>query len=137
MSLRRNFELEEEDEAFLQQYERPWETIIDGSPWVLIHDFPVPKGYDHDKVIAAIRIESGYPHAQLDMVYFYPGLQRIDGQPIGRTEARQALDGKTFQRWSRHRTGANPWKPGFDNLGTHIFLVEEWLEREFEKCPAK
>jgi hypothetical protein len=137
MSLRRNFELGAEDEAFLNQYERPWETIIDGSPWVLINDFPTPKGYNHDKVIVAIRIETGYPHAELNMVYFYPALIRLDAQPIGCTEAQQALDGKSFQRWSRHRTAENPWKAGIDNLGTHVFLIEDWLEREFEKCPAK
>jgi hypothetical protein len=48
----------------------------------------------------------------------------------------QSLDGKSFQRWSRHRTAENPWRIGRDNLGTHIILVEDWLAREFEKCPA-
>jgi hypothetical protein len=137
MIVRRNFDVGDEDEAFLNQYECPWEAVIDGSPWILIHGFSVPKGYNHDKVTAAIRIESGYPQGQLDMVYFFPALKRSDGQPIGCSEAQQALDGKIFQRWSRHRTPENPWKPGFDNLGTHIFLIEEWLVREFEKCPAK
>ncbi len=137
MEMRRSFDLGAEDEEFLTTYERPWETIIDGSHWVLIHNFTVPKGYNHETVTAAIRIEAGYPNAQLDMVYFYPPLKRLDGQPIGCSDAQQPLDGKIYQRWSRHRTAANPWKIGFDNLGTHIFLIEEWLEREFDKCPAR
>jgi hypothetical protein len=70
------------------------------------------------------------------MVYFFPALARRDGRPIGATQAMQPLDGKSFQRWSRHRTQQNPWKPGRDNLGAHIILVEDWLAREFEKCLA-
>jgi hypothetical protein len=70
------------------------------------------------------------------MVYFFPALARKDGRVIAAAEAMQPLDGKSFQRWSRHRTAQNPWKIGRDNLGTHIILVEDWLTREFEKCPA-
>ena len=60
----------------------------------------------------------------------------VDGRAIGATEATQALDGKVFQRWSRHYTPANPWVVGEHNLGTHILTIESWLTREFEKCPA-
>lgn len=136
MTFRRQFELLLEDQQFLDEYGLPWETIVDGSQWVLIHQFVTHEGYDHFRVTAAIRIETGYPNAPLDMIYFFPALMRKDGRPIGATGARQALDGKNFQRWSRHRTPQNPWKPGRDNLGTHIILVEDWLAREFEKCPA-
>jgi len=137
MTMRRQFDLLPEDEQFLEEYGLPWETIVDGSQWVLIHDFPLPAGYNHAKVTAAIRMETGYPQSELNMVYFYPALARVDGRQIGATQATQALDGKVFQRWSRHRTGANPWRAGQDNLGTHIILVEDWLEREFEKCPCR
>ncbi|MGE3467036.1 MAG: E2/UBC family protein [Pyrinomonadaceae bacterium] len=135
--MRRQFDLPPDDGKFLDDYELPWETIVDGSRWVLIHDFPVPAGYNHAKVTAAIRIETGYPAAALDMVYFFPGLHRKDGRPIGNADVQQTLDGKTFQRWSRHRTDKNPWRPNQDNIGNHIFLIEDWLEREFEKCPSQ
>lgn len=137
MELRRQFDLLPLDKKFLDDYGLPWETVVDGSQWVLIHNFPTPDAYNHSEVIAAIRLETGYPDTQLDMVYFYPGLVRKDGQPINATEATQALDGKNFQRWSRHRTSQNSWKPGRDDLGTHIFLIEDWLEREFEKWPRR
>lgn len=133
MGARRDFDLSPEDAEFLNQYGLEWEAVMDGSPWVLIHGFPTHEGYDHSSVTAAIRLETGYPHAQLDMVYFFPALKRKDGKPINATDASQQLDGKTFQRWSRHRTNKNPWKPGVDNLGNHITLVEDWLEREFLK----
>jgi hypothetical protein len=82
-----------------------------------------------------IRIETGYPNTELNMVYFFPALSRRDSKPIAATEVQQQLDGKTYQRWSRHRTAANPWKIGRDHIGTHVILVEDWLDREFEKCP--
>jgi hypothetical protein len=134
-NLRRQFDLLPVDREFMEEYGLPWETIVDGSQWVLIHNFPVARGYNHATVTAAIRIETGYPNTELNMVYFYPGLARTDGKPIGATEAQQALDGKSYQRWSRHRTPANPWKIGRDYLGTHVILIEDWLDREFEKCP--
>ncbi len=137
MSLRRQFDLPEQDQVFLNEYGLPWETIVDGSQWVLIHDFPTHEGYNHPRVTAAIRMETGYPNTELNMVYFFPALARTDGRQIGATDAKQVIDGKSYQRWSRHRSGQNPWKIGRDSLGTHVILVEDWLAREFEKCPSQ
>jgi hypothetical protein len=131
--MRRLFELPPEDQQFLDEYGLPWETVVDGSHWVLIHGFPTQEGYDHPTVTAAIRIETGYPMAALDMVYFFPALARKDGKPIPATQASQQIEDQSYQRWSRHRTGQNPWKIGQDSLGTHIILIEDWLQREFEK----
>lgn len=131
--MRRQFDLLPEDEQLLNDYGLPWETVVDGSQWVFIHDFPTHEGYDHKTVIAAIRLETGYPNTALDMVYFHPALARIDGRPIGATEAVQQIAGVSYQRWSRHRTAQNPWRPTVDSLGTHIVLIEDWLQREFEK----
>jgi hypothetical protein len=133
MGMRRQFDLLPEDEAFLVEYGLPWEAVIDGSHWVLIHNFSTGTGYNHATVTASIRIETGYPTAQLDMVYFSPTLLRTDGVTIGCATVVQPICGIPYQRWSRHRTGAHPWKPGEDNLGTHVFLIEQWLAREFEK----
>jgi Prokaryotic E2 family E len=133
VNLRRQFNLLLEDEQFLDEYGLPWETIVDGSQWVLIHDFLLPDGYNNARAIVAIRVETGYPNSQLDMVYFYPPISRKDGKAIGATESLQPIDGNNFQRWSRHRTSQNPWKVGRDNLGAHIILIEEWLDREFKK----
>ena len=131
--MRRQFDLLPEDEQLLNDYGLPWETVVDGSQWVLIHDFPTHEGYNHKTVIAAIRLETGYPNTPLDMVYFHPALARNDSRPIGATQAVQQIAGVSYQRWSRHRTPQNPWRPTIDSLGTHIVLVEDWLQREFEK----
>lgn len=133
MNARRQFQLPEHDTQFLDQYGLDWEAINDGSQWVLLHNFPTGGGYTNNHVIVAIRIEGSYPIAPLDMAYFYPPLARKDGKAIGATEATQQIDGKLFQRWSRHRTADNPWRPGIDCLETHAYLVEDWLQREFEK----
>ena len=133
MTLRRDFDLLEPDEKFLSEYGHPWETIIDGSQWVLIHEFPTCKGYNHPHVTAAIRMETGYPNTALDMVYFHPALARKDGEVIGATQAKQLIDGRRYQRWSRHRTAQNPWRAGVDGLDTHVFLIEDWLAREFKR----
>ena len=133
MTLRRQFDLLPQDEEFLGEYGHPWETIVDGSQWVLIHEFSTHKGYNHPRVTAAIRMETGYPNTELNMVYFFPALARKDGEPIGATQATQVIDGKKYQRWSRHRTAQNPWRVGLDHLDTHVILIEDWLVREFEK----
>ena len=131
--MRRDFELLAEDAAFLDECGFTWESVADGSQWVLINGFPLPQGYTETHTTAAVRLESGYPDAQLDMVYFHPAVVRRDGRPIGATNSNQAIDGRQFQRWSRHRTAQNPWIAGQDSLATHIMLIEDWLEREFEK----
>jgi hypothetical protein len=134
MSLRREFDLPPEDIQFLEDYGCPWEAIVDGPHWLLLHEFDTRNaGYNHKTVIAAIRIETGYPKSKLNMVYFYPHLARTDGTPIKATEATQKIGDQLYQRWSRHYTSANPWVIGENSLGTHILTVEDWLLREFEK----
>ena len=134
--MRRQFQLPGTDEDYLVGLGRPWETIIDGgSRWAFMHDWPIVGGYNHAFVSAAVRIEQGYPDTQLDMVYFSPHLCRADGMTIGAL-ANQSIDGTTWQRWSRHRTGANPWRSGVDDLSSHMLLVDHWLVRELAKRAA-
>lgn len=131
--MRRQFLLPQQDREFLEARSLVWETITEaGVQWLLVHDFPVPTGYNANKTIAALMISPGYPDAQLDMVYFYQPLVRADGKAINAL-ATQSLDGKIFQRWSRHRSAQNPWRPGEDNVSTHLALVEAWLERELTR----
>ena len=124
--MRRIFRLPEEDESYLDSLGLPWETIQDGGQrWLLIQDHPVPAGYNVEKTTVAIRIEGGYPPGMLDMVYFFPTIGRGDGKPI-HSPAAQAIDGRTFQRWSRHYS----WRDGIDTLGTHHQRIKSWLEAE-------
>ena len=133
--MRRQFQLPEEDINYLDSLNLLWEAINEGCMhWVIISDYPVCPGYTVEKVAVAIKIETGYPRSPLDMAYFFPALQRMDGKGI-KALSFQPLDGKQFQRWSRHRTGANPWREGIDDLSTHMGLVSFWFEQEFKKQP--
>ncbi len=122
----------EEDKQFLDSYGSPWEIVVDGSIWVLIHEFRLPEGYSETKVKLAIRIEGGYPLTPLDMMYVYPYLKRLDGKAIRQADVEQSIEGMPYQRWSRHRTQDNPWTPGEDSLETHIYLMEECFQAELQ-----
>ena len=131
--MRVDFLFPETDQLFLKSLGLPWETIREGNyQWLLIRDYPVPNGYNVAKVCVALMIPPGYPSAQIDMAYFYPHLAKTDGKPIGAL-AFQIIGGVTYQRWSRHRTGTNPWRPGIDDVSTHLQLVDYWFERELKK----
>lgn len=133
--MKRQFQLPEQDLAYLDGLGLQWETVSDGGMnWVVIHNYPVPPGYNVNEVTIAVKIEAGYPRAQLDMAYFFPALSRQDGHPINAI-THQSIEGKQFQRWSRHRTGQNPWREGVDDLSTHMTLVSFWFDQEFLKRP--
>ncbi|HLG41022.1 MAG TPA: E2/UBC family protein [Chitinophagaceae bacterium] len=129
--MRRQFNLPEEDSEYLNSSGYGWETIAESGNWIIVHDYPVPDGYNVPRVSVALKIETGYPTTQIDMAYFFPQLNRKDGKPI-RALTTIGLDGKHWQRWSRHRTGENPWRVGVDDICTHLAFVTQWLEREFQ-----
>lgn len=130
---RRDFSLPEEDLDWLTGLAYPFELVAENNVLrVVLYNFPIPKGYQTATADINVRIEPGYPDSQIDMVYVHPALQRVDSKPIAAIST-DNFDGKQWQRWSRHRTSANPWRPGTDNLATHIGLVEYWFERELAK----
>ena len=127
---RREFVLPEEDLEWLEGSPHRFELIAEGGALrVVLCGFPIPPGYQCRQADVNVRIESGYPDTQIDMVYVHPGLARADGRPIAAI-SHDDFDGRQWQRWSRHRTGENPWRPGVDNLATHFGLVEHWFARE-------
>ncbi len=133
--MRRQFQLPEDDIIFLDGLGIEWETINDqGMQWVILYNYPVAFGYNLNAVAVAIKIETGYPRTQIDMAYFHPALQRLDCKPINAIVDQQ-IDGKIYQRWSRHRTPNNPWRESIDDLSTHMSLVSFWFEQEFIKHP--
>ena len=130
---RRQFSLPPEDMKFLDSLDTDWETVIEGhSRRVIIYEILLPEGYTEKSVAVNLRIESGYPEAQIDMAYFFPDIKRIDGKPIKATIQDQ-FDQRSWQRWSRHRTSANPWRPGIDNISTHLCAIQQWLAQELLK----
>lgn len=131
---RRQFDLLTEDQEYLQSLGLQWETVQDSDVTrrVVIHGYPVPSGYNIDKVSVFVYLPPNYPDVQIDMAYFLPHLIRNDNKPIGAL-SNTAADGQTWQRWSRHRKANNQWRIGEDNLSTHMALVTSWLEKELTK----
>jgi len=128
--LRRQFKLPEDDEDCLTARKLTWETIREGDPmWLIVREYPIPGGYNVTVARLALRLPTTYPDDQIDMVYFSPSLALLSGRGI-RQLSMATIDGQPYQQWSRHRTPANPWRPGVDNIGTHLLQVDTWLRRE-------
>jgi len=130
---RSEFKLLEGDQKFLNTLGRRWEAVIDNSVHaVIIYGWRVPAGYTVATADVHVRFSSGYPDAQLDMAYFAPALARTDGRAINNL-ASVKFDGRDWQQWSRHRTGASAWRPDVDDLSSHMALVDDWLAAEQRK----
>ena len=134
--LRHDFRLPEQDEDYLDSLGLPWETVLESqSRWLLIHDWQIPAGYNHQKTSLALLIQANYSDSQIDMVYFKNHLARSDGKSINNLST-QSIANEVWQRWSRHRTNANPWRVGVDDIASHLVLVDDWLRREFLRAAA-
>jgi hypothetical protein len=125
------FSLPSDDITFLDNNSFLWEAIVQQSNWLLIKKHPVPEGYNVLSVDIALLIPPAYPAAEIDMAYFYPPLEKKSGRPIGATST-QMIDEKNFQRWSRHRQPGE-WRPGLDDISTHLLLVNNWLVNDLNK----
>ena len=123
---RHTFPLPSDDTEYLDNAFPGWEALEGG--WVLLPCFPIPSGFTTTSTMAAIQIPPLYPASPLDMVYFYPAVLRTDGQPIAATNCTQMIDGKSFQRWSRHYQSSE-WQPNEDSIATHVMAIRGWLEK--------
>ena len=130
---RREFVLTTNDRAFLDSLQLPWEALNRGGRlWVIIYGMPLPVGFQVPTADVAIEIAPGYPTSQLDMAYFYPPLALTNGRPINCVQAIETIEGKGWQRWSRHRIGRSVWVPGVDDLEHHFAYVQDRLSRAVE-----
>jgi hypothetical protein len=128
---RRDFRLPAADEEYLDGLGLLWEAIRDRqNQWLILRGWKIPAGYNVGTVDLALLIPSNYSDSQIDMAYFKPQLSRLDGRCINNL-SQETIAGEIWQRWSRHRTSQNPWRPGIDDVASHLGLVDEWLHREF------
>lgn len=130
---RQEFVLPVADATFLDSLNLHWETVHEGGTrWLLIRDWPLPNGFTTAAADIALLLDADYPITQIDMAYFHPQLALSNGRAINALNP-QSIEGKSYQRWSRHRTPENPWRMGIDDISTHLALVTTWLERETTK----
>lgn len=119
-----------EDLEYLNALGLEWEaTHWQGNILVIIRRWPLPPGYSTPTTDVALIVPLTYPSAQIDMFYFHPGLQRADGVMIKAIE-NQIFNDQNWQRWSRHRTSESLWRPGIDDLSTHLVLMNSCLRDE-------
>jgi hypothetical protein len=123
------FHLPEEDVEFLNSLGLMWETVLAADIlWLLVHDYPIPFGFNVSKATLAIKIEGGYPPAKLDMAYFLPELSKVSGTTIPNLST-ISIDDNQYQQWSRHYE----WREGVDDLGIHYCRIEQWLLDELKR----
>ncbi len=124
-----DFALLKQDEEHLDHSALRWETLVDaGRRWLIIRNYPLPRGYRSAVVDIAIEVPASYPTGQLDMFYCHPVLVLDSAVAIPQTQHLETITGLPFQRWSRHRQ----WDAARDTLATHLALVDESLRREVE-----
>lgn len=118
------------DEEYLNALGLRWEVKAEASVhWLVIHDYPIPSGYNHTLSDVSLRLMPSYPDSQIDMVYFANHLTLTSNRIISRLTPANHLN-RNWQQWSRHRTSQNPWRMGIDCVETHMAQVQHWLERE-------
>ncbi len=122
------------DRNFLQALNFKYETWSEsGLNWLVIRGCNIPSGYNVNKADIVIMIPPAYPLKEIDMIYFNPALARADGKPIGALSI-QNLEGKAYQRWSRHRDrNLNPWDASIDGIESHLDLMISNLKLELKK----
>lgn len=129
--LKRDFEILDKDETYLERRGINWEAINDnGRRWVVLRNFILPDGYNHSIVDIAFDVPASYPRAEIDMFHCLPHLTLKSGGNIGETSGRSNIQGQFFQQWSRHLNGQTRWNPETDSVMTHIALIEAALSKE-------
>src|SRR2546423_908767 len=101
--MRRQFQLPQGDGIALDATKLHWESINDcGACWVILHDRPLPAGFNLARTDIALHVPQMYPDSQLDSVWLSPCPRPLKGPPLFRvTENR--VDGRSWFRLCRHR----------------------------------
>lgn len=127
---RRAFDLLDVDHAYLARLGLRWETVEQVERrWLLLHDYPLPRGYSVTHTLLALEVPPTYPGAQIYGFYSFPPLALASGRTIDNTQLRGTIDGREFHGWSRNR-GSLPWNPATDNVATQLMLVDAALAKE-------
>lgn len=122
-----------EDFEFLNSSKLEWEIVPwNGNYLLKIRNWPVPAGYNISASDLSIVMPATYPSAQLDMFYFRNPLARESGIPI-KAISDENFNGEIWQRWSRHRDAGTEWRPGVDDVSTHLMLVDKSLANELSR----
>lgn len=122
----KSFDLPEEDREYLDTLEKEWRTEQDaGDRLVVILDYDLPDGYDHQVVELMIKIPPNYPMTKLDMFYLNPPIHRKDGREIPKLSL-EMVGERQWQQWSRHYKDEE-WHPDI-GLAGYLDSVKDCLQ---------
>ena len=117
------------DIAFLNERGIAHEVVVEsGMTCIVILMWSLPQGFDRAEADLLVRLRPGYPDVPPDMWWFDPPVRRASGQALPATDVTEHYLARTWQRWSRHFSGAQ-WKSGVDCLESYIALIRQDLER--------
>ena len=102
-----------------------------GTICIVVPDFPLPEGFKQSSADLLLRLDPGYPDIKLDMWWFTPAIQRLDGRQIPRTKVEEVYFGLKWQRWSRHLKNEQ-WIPGIDSIQSYIAVIKQNLKSAVE-----
>lgn len=110
----------------LKGYEYSANQESNGSILVVIHDFPLSEAYTPTSCDLLIKLPPAYPNANPDMFWTWPDVKLRSGAWPRSSEVHEVLNGRPWQRWSRHLT-ASAWRPGRDCVRTFLAVVRREL----------
>ena len=122
--------LPSDDEGFRRRDLAPRRVVEGGRRWLIFDVYPLPTGLSPQAVAMALEIPPSYPRAEIDMFYCHPAVRRDDGGTIPQTGVTEMIEGRTYQRWSRHRGVQSRWDARTDTVLTHLTLVDGALAVE-------
>ena len=121
--------LPELDVVYLNERGIAHQVVFEGGmTCVVMPEWPLPEGFDHQSSDLLLRLSPGYPDVQPDMWWFSPAVRRADGQELPNTGVVETHLGRSWQRWSRHFSGGQ-WQSGIDCLESYLALIRQDLER--------
>ena len=121
--------LPEVDFVFLTERATTHEIVVEsGMTCIVLPEWRLPEGFDRPAADLLVRLTPGYPDVPPDMWWFDPSVLKADGQALPATNVREHYLGRTWQRWSRHFSGAQ-WKSGVDCLESYLALIRQDMER--------
>lgn len=119
--------LPEADIAFLERSGIPYRVFEEGGMLnVELIDFPLPDGLNARTAHVLFRLSSSYPDTPPDMWWIIPHLTPVGGGQIPATGVLETIDGRSWQRWSRHLDPA-AWRSGIDGLESYVRLLRNEL----------
>ena len=98
----------------------------DGMLNVELLDFPMPDGLSARTASVLFRLSASYPDTPPDMWWIIPHLTPVRGGTIPATEVIETIDGRSWQRWSRH-LDPTAWRSGIDSLESYVRLLRTEL----------